>query len=176
MVPSADPVIVRLDAAGKPEPFTIKATGFAPQARVYVEQCDGMSPADPKWRPTVDCDVGTQTAGLLADASGAVTFPAGDRNYGFKPVRGESPENLFNCLASGDADPKNSLPSSSTCYVLVTANYTQPTPAQATLRMRFETATTSSSSNSHTVLVAVVVVAVVAGVAALVAARRRRLA
>ncbi len=176
--PRADPVAVHLDTSGNPQSFTIKVTGFAPDTRVYVEQCDGTAPTDPKWRPSVDCDLGTQTAGLLADNNGTVAFPAGDRNFGFKPVRGKSPEGLFNCLAPGDGDPKNGLASSSACYVLVTANYTTATPNQAAFRMTFDAKPSSSSSKHNDTLLAVVVLAAIGfaavGFGIALSGRRRR--
>ena len=61
---------MRLNPKGVPIPFTIKVSGFLPEAEIFVEQCDGTSPENQKWSPTVDCDYGTQAAPLRADANG----------------------------------------------------------------------------------------------------------
>ena len=137
-------VNVKLDGHGKPEPFTITVSGFAPLARVFVEQCDGTPATNPTFKPTIDCDVGTQAAGKRADAHGTVTFPANDLNYSFKPMRGTSPEQLFNCLAPGDPSPNNGLPTSTTCTVRVASNYVEPTADQLFITMHF-----GASSSSH---------------------------
>lgn len=176
--PTGDPVVVHVDAKGKPIPFTIKVSGFAPLAQVFVEQCDGSSPQAPHWSPTVDCDLGTQPAPIRASADGTATFPAGDRNFGFKPVRGQSPEQLFNCLAPGDPKPGNGLPSSTACQVRIATNYTTVTSDQVFFTIRFAAqsslSSSSSSSSSNSTLVVVMVVAGVLVAAALVTLGARR--
>jgi hypothetical protein len=171
--PSGNPVVVHLDPSGRPIPFTITVSGFAPLAQVFVEQCDGTSPQDPRWSPTVDCDLGTQPAGKRASADGTVTFPAADRNYGFRPVRGQSPEQLFNCLAPGDPTPHNGLPSSTACQVRIATNYTTVTADQLFFTLRFaaqpKSSTSSKSSGSSSGLVVALAVAGALVAAALIA-------
>ena len=150
--PRGATVTVRLDPKGVPVPFTIKVSGFLPEAEIFVEQCDGTSPENPKWLPTVDCDYGTQAAPLRADANGDATFPASDPNYGFKPLRGESPEHLFNCLAVGDPDPHNGLSSSTHCQVRIATNYTQVTSDQLFITMRFEAKAAAKGQNPAVVI------------------------
>jgi hypothetical protein len=128
--PGANPFAVGADGSGRPVPFTIVATGFAPGSHVYVEQCDGVSPSAPLWSPTIDCDLGTSPAGAAASADGRATFAANDRNYGFHPFRGMSPESLFNCLAVGQVSPHNGLLDSRHCTVRVSTSNSAPTADQ----------------------------------------------
>ncbi len=100
-------------------PVTIVAAGYTPGSHVYVEQCDGTSPSDPQWSPTVDCDLGTSPAAASADGQGRVVFDARDRNHAFRPFEGTSPEGLFNCLGPHQASPHNGLLDSRGCTVRV---------------------------------------------------------
>jgi hypothetical protein len=165
-------VTVHLDPKGKPEPFTITVAGFQPLAMVFVEQCDGTPDQNPNFKITLDCDVGTQAAGKRADANGRVTFPAADPNYGFHPVRGRSPENLFYCLAPGDAKPTDGLPVSKACTARVASNYIQPTDDQRFITMKFASGGSSGSSPWIWILVTVGLVAV--AVVLVVALARRK--
>ena len=150
--PRGATVTVRLNPKGVPIPFTIKVSGFLPEAEIFVEQCDGTSPENQKWSPTVDCDYGTQAAPLRADANGDATFPGSDPNFGFKPLRGESPEHLFNCLAVGDPDPHDGLSSSTRCQVRIATNYTQVTSDQLFITMRFEAKAAAKGQSSAVVI------------------------
>src|ERR1700730_6695783 len=108
--PNTNPFPVPGDAAGNPQPFTVVATGYPPGSQVSVEQCDGTPPTAVGWTPTLNCDLGTAPAAATADAGGTVTFDKNDPNFAFRPFKGESPQSLFNCVAPGEPDPGNSLP------------------------------------------------------------------
>jgi hypothetical protein len=138
--PAARPFTVAEDRSGSPQPFTIVASGFRPGSLAYVEQCDGASLTAPDWSPTLHCDIGTAPAPVIVARDGTATFRASDRNHGFHPVRGESPQSVFNCLASGDAPPHNGLASYSTCRVRVSSNNAAPTDNQAFLDIRISNA------------------------------------
>jgi hypothetical protein len=120
--PAASPYRVTLDAGSHPQPFTIVASGFAPDQQVFVEQCDGTSPSAPNWDPTIDCDSGSSPAPVVAGSDGRVTFPAGDLNHRFLPFVGESPQSEFSCLAAGATAGAAGVPSFSTCQVRVSSN------------------------------------------------------
>jgi len=100
--PGPGPFTVPADGSGNPLPFTVTATGFGANTAISVEQCDGKSPADPSWSATEDCDLGSSPAPKNSDASGNVTFDASDVNHAFHPFRGDSPQDLFNCLGPND--------------------------------------------------------------------------
>src|SRR6476619_676034 len=74
--PSGSPFMVPGDASGNPLPFTVVATGFAPNALVSLEQCDGVAPSAPGWTPTTHCDLGSSQSPVLADGTGTATFLA----------------------------------------------------------------------------------------------------
>ena len=133
--PTGNPFAVPGDAAGNPQPFTVSATGYAPDSNVFIEQCDGTLPTTVGWDPTTNCDLGASPAPSLADASGNVTFPAADPNHGFHPFKGASPQGLFNCLAPTDASPGNGLPDFTNCQVRVSTNNSAGTSDQVFLTM-----------------------------------------
>src|SRR5262245_33790297 len=94
----SDPHALTFDDDGKPETFTVTASGFSAGSLVYVEQCDGRAPTSENWRPTINCDAGTSPAPAIVDDDGVATFPSDDRNHAFHPFVGESPQQLFNCV------------------------------------------------------------------------------
>ncbi len=185
--PASDPIAVHNDASGTPEPFTVVVTGF-PAPRAVLEVCDGASPTDPAWKPTLHCDPGASGALVAVDADGRATFPAGDRNHEVRIFHGASPSGMFNCLAPGEADPKNGLQSFTNCQLRVSTTNAAVTPDQVFRTFVLGTgpnatgataATTakSSGSGSHTVLwIFVGAGLVVVAMALVVAARRRRAA
>jgi hypothetical protein len=181
MEPSSQPVKITYDAQGKPVPFTVKVGGFKPNDLVAIEQCDGLSPQDPNWGVTLDCDTATAPAQRNADANGVVTFPANDVNFGFQPIRGTSPQKFFNCLGPGDADPHNDLHSYTTCNVRVATSFLKRTTDEVFIPMQFSAAnrpapsasSRSTSSSSHTVIYVVIGVLVVLAIAGGVVLLRR---
>jgi hypothetical protein len=120
--PSSEPFTVPGDGAGNPQSFTVTVSGFTPGTTVFVEQCDGSDPSPANWSPTAHCDLGTSPAGLTVDPSGNATFPAGDLDFGFQPFKGASPQNIFNCLAPGQASPGNGNPDYTNCKVRVSTS------------------------------------------------------
>jgi hypothetical protein len=133
--PTGTPFAVPGDAAGNPQPFTLTATGFAADANVFVEQCDGTPSTAVGWDPTTNCDLGSSPAPAVADASGAVTFDAADANHAFHPFKGFSPQGIFNCLSPTQASPNNGLPDFTNCQVRVSTNNSAGTSDQAFLTM-----------------------------------------
>jgi hypothetical protein len=118
------------DATGKPRPLTVKASGFVEDDLVYIEQCDGTPTSSFGWDPSINCDLGSSPAAVVADASGVATFPVGDVNKRFTPFRGDSPQGLFNCRAPGDPVPTSGIPSYTNCKVRVSTNNTVGTGDQ----------------------------------------------
>src|SRR5262245_44341154 len=74
--PTARPFVVPADTRGRPAPFTIVAAGFQPGRQVFVEQCDGKSPSGPNWSPTLNCDLGSSPAPVIAGSDGRAVFDA----------------------------------------------------------------------------------------------------
>jgi hypothetical protein len=121
------PVAIAADAKGKPVATKIVASGFQPNAQVYVEQCDGTAPTTPQWSPTANCDLGSSPAPATADNNGTVTF---DGKKMFQAFVGESPQQLFNCMRPGEAEPKNGLPTFGDCQLRVSTNNSSATTDQ----------------------------------------------
>jgi hypothetical protein len=101
--PTSRPYVVALDAKGDPKPFTIQASGYAPEEPVYLEICDGVPARAAGWSPTVDCDGTTSGAAAASDSKGVVTFAVGGQSEVLL-FRGASPTRSFNCLAPADID------------------------------------------------------------------------
>jgi len=120
--PHGSPYVVKLDAQGKPVPFTVVAKGFPPGSLVYVEQCNGRPPTAPNWLPTRDCDIGSSPAAAIADATGTARFPAGDLNHGFPAFVGLGPEGLFHCLTPDAKPTDDGLAYYRTCQIRVSSN------------------------------------------------------
>ena len=131
--PSTNPFQVQADSSHNPLPFTITATGFPAFTPVFVEQCDGKSPSAAGWDPTIDCDLGTSPAPHNTDANGSVTFDMNNSNFAFHPFRGASPQQLFNCLAPGQANLNNGLPNWNNCQIRVSTNNSFVTGDQSVL-------------------------------------------
>jgi hypothetical protein len=129
--PRGNPVTAPVDGSGRLVPIAVVASGFAPGALVYVEQCDGAATSTPQWDPTLDCDFGSSPSAVTADANGVATFAANDRNHAFLPFVGESPQSQFNCLAAGTQPPRNNLPTFNRCAIRVSTNNTVRTADQS---------------------------------------------
>jgi hypothetical protein len=177
--PTGNPYHVALDAQGNPVPFTVVASGFAPQTPVYVEVCDSRKPDAPNWSPSRDCDPTTSQSPVYADARGNVRFDANDRNRALVVFSGASPQQLFNCLPPNASSPKNGIPDFKSCQVRVSSNPTQATQDQAFVPIVLggDTAGSGGSSgNGSLVLVLVIAGAVIVGAVVLATrlARRRR--
>jgi hypothetical protein len=117
-------------------PVNVVASGFPTGKSVFVEQCDGVDPASAQWDVTQDCDNGASPPPVIADTHGNVTFPAGNPNRAFRPFQGESPQSLFNCIASGHTAPKNALKTYTNCRIRVSTNNTTATADQVFRRFR----------------------------------------
>lgn len=133
--PSDQPVRVGVDAQGYPAPVTVVARGFEPYASVYIEQCNGKTPGDGEWSPGLDCDFGSAPAAAIADASGVVTFAAGDRNHAVRPFFGAGPQRLFNCLGPSSASPQDEVDDFRNCQIRVSTNNTTETDDQVFVRL-----------------------------------------
>jgi hypothetical protein len=99
--PASGSYTVQLDAKGDPIPFTIEASGYAPDEPVYLEICDGVPATKAGWSPTVDCDGTTSGAAVAANGKGIATFAAGGQSEVLL-FRGASPTRSFNCVAPAD--------------------------------------------------------------------------
>ncbi len=161
--PSGKPAQVKLDANGKPMAITVKATGFAPDTQVWVEQCDGRVPSDPNWAPTRDCDVGSSPAAAIADKTGTVVFAATDRNRAVQLFVGTGPEQLFNCLTPKGASPNNGVSDYRTCQIRVSTNNAAATQDQVFVPIVFGTSSSSGASKVPFLIVGAIVVLFVAG-------------
>jgi hypothetical protein len=134
--PTGNPYVVPGNAGGDPQPFNITATGFAPTTNVYVEQCDGTAPTAVGWDPTVNCDLGTSPAPVVADGSGNVSFPTTDPNHAVHPFKGASPQGIFNCLSPNDPAISNGLPTSRSCQIRVSTSNSAATTDQVFLKIQ----------------------------------------
>lgn len=139
---AGSPYAVPGDSQGTPQPFDITFGGFSQGNQVYVEQCDGVSPSTSGWTPIAHCDLGTSPAAVVANASGAGTFVGTDPNFGFTPFKGASPQGQFNCIATGEANPNNGLPTFTNCQVRISTNNTAVTADQAFLPISLPTGST----------------------------------
>ena len=133
--PSTNPFTVPGNATGVPQPFTVTATGFAPNTPVYVEQCDGTPATAVGWDAAQNCDLGTSPSPVSANASGTVTFPTTNPNFRFTPFKGTSPQGLFNCLSPTQTASNNGLPDFKNCQLRVSSNNTVGTSDQVFLTL-----------------------------------------
>ncbi|HEV7524792.1 MAG TPA: hypothetical protein VGP92_07495, partial [Acidimicrobiia bacterium] len=148
--PSGSPFVVPGDASGNPTAFTVVATGFAPNALVNVEQCDGVDHTVSGWNPTTHCDLGSSPAPVLADGAGTATFSASDNNHAFTPFKGESPQSLFNCLSPNDPalSPSNGLTDYRNCQIRVSTNNTAVTADQSFLTIQLPDKTQATTTTT----------------------------
>ncbi len=104
----ADPYRVPQSSPGVPNlgAIDITATGLQPGKFVFAQLCDGSSPGVSPWNPQADC--GPAEAGLKVPATGTVSFPGSDPNFGLTLWHGSNANNktlgemAFNCLAPDD--------------------------------------------------------------------------
>ena len=135
-VPATNPYAATYDATGNFLSYlTVSGTGFPASTPMYIEQCDGLSPSDPNWDPTINCDLGTSPAPVTSDGSGNVSFSATGASTKFRPFEGASPQQNFNCLGPAQADPANGLPSWTNCQIRVSSSDQTGTADQAFLPM-----------------------------------------
>ena len=144
--PSTNPYTVPGDATGTPLSFTVTASGYTPGTQVYIEQCDGVASSVSGWAPTDHCDLGTSPSAVTVPASGIVTFPANDNNFGFTPFKGLSPQGLFTCGAPSDTNPGDGLPFFTNCQVRISTSNTAVTADQAFFTMTLPAAATPPPS------------------------------
>jgi len=172
--PTATPYHVHLDTTGKPIAFTVVASGFAPNANVFIVQCDGRAPSEPNWEPGRDCDPGTAPGAVSADAHGIARFDAANPNQKVLLTVGQSPEGIFNCTSPGTKPPSNGLRNFTTCQLRVSTNNTQATTDQVFLPIVFGDTSSGSSSTGWKAAVVIggVVVLLIVAVALLLARRR----
>jgi hypothetical protein len=125
------------DGSGNPIYADVHFTGFVQGNSVVVEECDGVSFADPSWDPTIDCVNTTSPAAVIADANGQGTFLATDSNHRFKPVKGNVGGNFW-CLGTNDPDPANALgePIFRNCQLRISTNNGGPTADQGSQLIR----------------------------------------
>ena len=142
--PTGNPFVVPGNASGQPQSFTVAASGSPPARPCFIEQCDGVAPTDVGWDVDPNCDLGSSPAAATANASGVVTFPANDLNFGFRPFKGFSPQGLFNCLSPSDPSPNNGLPDYRNCKVRVSTNNSASTCDQVFLNIQLPNAVASA--------------------------------
>jgi hypothetical protein len=142
--------VVPGDLAGNPLPTTLTVAGFTPTAPVFVEECDGLKSSTPGWDPSVNCDFGASPAPVTADSSGTATFLAdpSDTAHQFTPFKGESPQNLFNCLAPHQLDPANGLPSFRNCQLRFSSAPSSATGDQVFLTLVLPDAPATTAAGS----------------------------
>jgi hypothetical protein len=98
-----------VDAAGNPTPATdvtisLSGTGYVEGQSIQIMICDGKSPSAAGYQPTMDCDSGTAVSGVpVLNSAGSWTYTASLAGQNWLGVfRGDSPQDLFNCLAPQD--------------------------------------------------------------------------
>lgn len=120
--PSGNPIVVPADSSGNPRAITVTASGFQPDDSVFIEQCDGTPTTTFGWDPTVNCDLGTSPAPVVADSNGSVTFSALSAAHRFTPFKGTSPQGQFDCRAPQDPASAAGQPSFTNCQVRLSTN------------------------------------------------------
>lgn len=88
--------------AGTPITFPVAGTGYTTNSQVFIEICDGTDPTTPGWDPNVNCDLATSPAPSTANATGGVSWPATNAGNSIVDFRGQSPQQVFNCVAQED--------------------------------------------------------------------------
>jgi hypothetical protein len=134
---------------GVPVAFPVTGTGWAQGTTVSIEICDGKSPTAQGWTPGIDCDSTSSPAGELIGASnpqGNVSWGTGNPNNEIGDFRGESLDDLFNCLAPGD-NPNSTMtldgepidpgkPSWTNCQLRMATSVANSTPDQQFVTMQ----------------------------------------
>jgi hypothetical protein len=172
--PTAHPYHVQLDDKGNPIAFTVVASGFTPNANVFIIQCDGRAASDPFWSPGRDCDAGTAPGAVSADAHGVAHFDAANPNQRVLLSVGQSPESIFNCVPAGAEPPSNGLRNFTTCQLRVSTNNAQATDDQVFLPIEFGGSSSGGSSDGWKVAVVVGGAVVLLIVLAVLLLTRRR--
>jgi len=172
--PTDRPYHVKLDAKGNPVPFTVVASGFTPNANVFIIQCDGRAASEPFWSPGRDCDAGTAPGPVTADAHGVARFDAANPNQRVLLSVGQSPESVFNCMPPGTKPPSNQLRTFTTCQLRVSTNNAQATQDQVFFPIVFGGSSSGGSSDGWKVAVIVcgAVILLTVGVVLLLVRRR----
>jgi hypothetical protein len=110
--PFTVPVVQSGAQAGTPLPFPVAGTGYLTNQNVFIEICDGLPSSNPAWDPTADCDLVTSPAASTAQTTaGNVSWPATLPSNSIGDFRGQSPQQIFNCVAQQDVPsgtPQNS--------------------------------------------------------------------
>ena len=112
-------IVPRVDDAGNPAHLTVTANGFPAGHAIFIEVCDGVSPTTLNWSPADHCDAATGNAPAFASSDGSVTFAGDDLNHRLELFKGESPQELFNCIGVNDPPTHNNLPDFSNCQIRV---------------------------------------------------------
>ncbi len=172
--PSSSPFTVPGDATGTPQSFTVSGSGFTQGQQIYIEQCDGVAPSTAGWTPTEHCDLGTSPSAVVVPASGNVTFPANDNNFGFTPFKGLSPQGLFTCGSPTDTDPNDGLPFFKNCTVRISTSNTNVTADQAFITMTLPDAETPPPSTPEAPYAILLPVGGVAAAGAFLFLKKRR--
>ncbi|CAN5713990.1 hypothetical protein BH10ACT1_BH10ACT1_05500 [soil metagenome] len=170
----ASPFTVPGDATGTPQSFTVNGSGFTPGTQVYIEQCDGVSPTSAGWLPTEHCDLGTSPSARIVPASGNVTFPANDNNWGFQPFKGLSPQGMFTCGSATDTDPNDGLPFFKNCTVRISTSNANATADQAFVTLVLPDAETPPPSTPEAPFAILLPVGGVAAAGAFLFLKKRR--
>jgi hypothetical protein len=146
------------DANGIPQSFTVTANGFPSAPAVFIEQCDGTNPATfPNWSPSTHCDIGTSPSPLPGQgASGTVSFPANDQNFGFIPVKGKTVSGGYACLSPSEALVPGIAASSQfrNCQVRVSTNNASVTTDQQFFTMVLPDGPNDTTTTTTTTTVA----------------------
>jgi hypothetical protein len=101
--PFTVPVVQSGSTAGTPLPFAIAGTGYLQNQNVFIEMCDGLPSSNPAWDPTADCDlVSSPAASTAQTTAGNVSWPATLPSNSIGDFRGQSPQQIFNCVAQED--------------------------------------------------------------------------
>lgn len=137
--PSTNPFTVPGDGSGNPLPFDVVVSGFPASTPVFAEICDGTPSSAAGWDPTINCDLGSAGSSTTSNGSGVATFPANDVNKHVNPFKGPSPQGFFNCIAPGESDPNNGLPTFTNCQLRVSTNNTAGTTDQQFLTLTMPT-------------------------------------
>jgi len=131
---------------GAPVAFQVNGTGVAGKT-YFLEICDGKSPSSVGFNANTDCDSGTATTGHVAQSDGTIPGWAPGNTFDEVGVfRGQSPSDLFNCLAPGD------VAASGTTLAGEPIDSSKPSWTNCQMRLAQNTTTLNAGDDSYLTL------------------------
>jgi hypothetical protein len=148
--PNTNPFNVPGDAAGNPQSFTIISSPWTTGVdQPEAQQCDGVPHTQSGYQVQDHCDP-YQVSGRVDVVGGVATFPAGNGNFGFFPLKGLDNMGRYWCLGPNDPKPSDGRPVYTNCQVRVTLDASNLQASDAWLTMTFPNAPSGTTSTTST--------------------------